>query len=286
VQESRPTGLAYLAEVSGLLQAARLAHPTAGLWEAADLQWWWRADQHEDDRRQLFFRDSGRPVAAVVLDAVGGRLQCDLFQVDHGDRRLTAGLFERAMGMLEEFPDKEVELFVQDDEPLLLELAASAGFSHSGEDVTAWIRAGDERLGPELPRGFRLGSRAGRTGLHHLAKRNGEHVAKRLSECSLYRADLDLFVETAEGEPAAYGLFWADPVTGVGLVEPVRTEDRYQGLGLASHLVGRGLELLGRAGCRRCKISYDPANEPAGRAYLRRGFVPTTRSRILTRPPG
>ena len=42
-------------------------------------------------------------------------------------------------------------------------------------------------------------------------------------------ADLDLAVYAPNGDIAAYGLFWADPVTGVGLVEPMRTEDAYQG---------------------------------------------------------
>ncbi len=46
----------------------------------------------------------------------------------------------------------------------------------------------------------------------------------------MYRADLDLAVYAPNGDIAAYGLFWADPVTGVGLVEPMRTEDAYQGL--------------------------------------------------------
>ncbi len=287
MRESRPVGLDYLAAVTELAQAARLAHPTAGIWEAADLQWWWRADQHEDDRRQLFFLEADRPVAAVVLDAHPGRpMQCDLLQVDHGDRGLTARLFERATEMLEAFSDQAVVLFVGGDDPLLASLAAEAGFSDSEADVTAWLRAGDERPGPDLPAGFRLVTRAERAGVHHLAKRNGAAIAERLAQCSLYRPELDLFIESEEGETAAYGLFWADPVTKVGLVEPVRTEEAYRGRGLAGHLVGRGLELLVQAGCRRCKISYDPANEPAARAYLARGFVPTTTSRILLRPAG
>ena len=47
--------------------------------------------------------------------------------------------------------------------------------------------------------------------------RSGEHVAERLRECSLYHDDLDLAVYAPNGEMAGYGLFWADPITGVGL---------------------------------------------------------------------
>ena len=38
----------YLAAVTELLQRIRGAHPTKGLFEAADLQWWWRAPRSTD----------------------------------------------------------------------------------------------------------------------------------------------------------------------------------------------------------------------------------------------
>ncbi len=57
--------------------------------------------------------------------------------------------------------------------------------------------------------------------------RNGGRVAELLAECSLYRPELDLAVYAPRGEVAGYGLFWADPETGVGLVEPMRTEDEF-----------------------------------------------------------
>ena len=34
-------GLDYLEAVTTLLHRIRTAHPTAGLYEAADTQWWW-----------------------------------------------------------------------------------------------------------------------------------------------------------------------------------------------------------------------------------------------------
>ncbi len=45
----RPTGHEYLALVTDLLQRQRLADPVAGLWEAADLQWWYTRDPHPDN---------------------------------------------------------------------------------------------------------------------------------------------------------------------------------------------------------------------------------------------
>jgi hypothetical protein len=46
--ERQAAGLEYLELATALLQRARLSDPVAGLWEAADLQWWWRRDQHAD----------------------------------------------------------------------------------------------------------------------------------------------------------------------------------------------------------------------------------------------
>jgi ribosomal protein S18 acetylase RimI-like enzyme len=115
--------------------------------------------------------------------------------------------------------------------------------------------------------------------------RNGDAVEQRLAECSLYRADLDLAVyeDDGDGAVAAYGLFWADPHTGVGLVEPMRTEDAFQRRGLARAVLTAGLERLAAAGCERFKVSYEPGNTAARRLYLTTGFTDTSTSRTWTR---
>jgi predicted N-acetyltransferase YhbS len=75
-------------------------------------------------------------------------------------------------------------------------------------------------------------------------------------------------VAAPAGEPAGYRLFWADPVTGVELVEPMRTEQAHQNRGIASHILGTGLSRLAAHGCRRLKVSNDLG------IYLRAGFGP------------
>ena len=57
--------------------------------------------------------------------------------------------------------------------------------------------------------------------------RNSEAVEDRLRQTSLYDPTLDLSVEDTEGTVAGYPLFWFDPITLVGLVEPMRVEDRF-----------------------------------------------------------
>jgi hypothetical protein len=98
VQEELTSGTDYLALVTRLMHRVRLADPTAGMWEAADLQWWWRRDRASDDYGQLFWLDSQRePVAAVIFTS-GGQdeaCQCDvIIQPDQAEGMLD-GLWQR-----------------------------------------------------------------------------------------------------------------------------------------------------------------------------------------------
>ncbi|MDQ3484041.1 MAG: GNAT family N-acetyltransferase, partial [Actinomycetota bacterium] len=101
--------------------------------------------------------------------------------------------------------------------------------------------------------------------------RNGNAVEERLLETSLYDATLDLSIETEDGEPAGYALFWDDVLTGVGQLEPMRVFDEHQRRGLARALLTEGLDRLARRGARRLKVGFDGV---AGEAlYTGAGFV-------------
>ncbi len=77
--EERRAGLEYLEAVTTLLNRIRTTHPTAGLYEAAELQWWWAQNPRTtDDLEQLFwFDDLGRPEAAVIATEWGDSKQLD-----------------------------------------------------------------------------------------------------------------------------------------------------------------------------------------------------------------
>src|SRR5438874_13385806 len=100
VSEVRASGLEYLALVTELLQRARLADAEAGLWEAADLQWWWRTPRRSDAIDQLFWIVDEGPVAGVVLTDWGRALGCDRIVVCGAAVSLSA-VWARALEVIE-----------------------------------------------------------------------------------------------------------------------------------------------------------------------------------------
>jgi len=278
---AHPVGRDYLQLVTRLLQDARLAEPNGGMWEAADLNWWWRADQHDDPDAQSIWFDGATPVVGVAFNRFKASLGCDLLGTD-GAVSQHAGLLWDLVG--ERFTDRNVEMLIREDDPTRIAAAERAGFEASSERfASGWMDVEDRPPPPPLPAGIRIASYE--SGAHPMVARNGEKVAQRLAECPLYRPDLDLSLRDGD-ELAGYALFWADPVTGVGLLEPMRIEDAYQGRGLSKVLIAAGLERLAAAGCTRLKVSWEPANEPAARLYTGAGYRLRSTARNWTRSAG
>jgi GNAT superfamily N-acetyltransferase len=282
VRETRASGLDYLTLVTQLLQRARLADPDAGLWEAADLQWWWRMPRRSDTTEQQFWVDDDGPVAAVVLTEWRRAWGCDPIVVPGAAPPLPT-VWARTVEAVEELGLDDVETLVRDDDAELIELASGSGFTPEDEPGgVTWLDAEDRPAAAGLPEAFTLVDRAGsRTKPHPLRRRSGEQVEERLRQCSLYDPELDLTVETADGDVAGYSLYWFDPVTRVGLLEPMRVEDEYQRRGLARAMLTDGLERLARRGARRLKVGY--GTEAACKLYVGAGFRVTATCRTFKR---
>jgi GNAT superfamily N-acetyltransferase len=272
-------GTEYLRLATALLQRMRLAAPTGGVWEAADVQWWSRRERATDATGQLFWLErGGEPVAAVIRTGFPQAVQCDVLVLpaDPGYRRAVwRAAISRAdaSGALAQFPVRP------EDAAGVAELAA-AGYRPDGRFgvVASWLPADRRPKVPPLAAGYRLLDRAGAPGRPYpLAERSGPRAEQRLRQCSLYRPDLDLMVEAPDGRTAGYGLFWADSVTGVGLVEPIRTEQAHQRRGIASHILATGLDRLAAHGCRRLKVCSDLG------LYQRAGFRSASTAAVYAR---
>jgi predicted N-acetyltransferase YhbS len=270
--EAWASGAEYLALATDLLQRARLADPQAGLWEAADVQWWWRMPRSSDAVEHPFWIDDDGPVGGVLLTDWGQAWACDPIVIRTAAGVSLATAWAQAVDTVDRLGLETVEVLARDDDLELPGLLADSGFVTNGErSGITWMDAQDRPDVASLPDGFRLADRVQEAARPHpLRRRNGEGVEARLRECSLYDPGLDLAVETAAGRIAGYALFWFDPVTEVGLVEPMRVEDAYQRRGLANAMLTAGLDRLAKRGARRLKVGY--ATEPARRLYERAGF--------------
>ena len=277
-------GLDRLNATTAVLQRARRAAPFGDMWEAADVQWWWRRPRPTDDLALPVWSDEAGPVAASGLTAWGDTWQADVFAAPSlisstiSEEDVWAATLEAAAG----HPCDALQVLVFGDTTPLEDLAVQSGFVMTDEvSGTSWIDA-DERPPVSEVDGFRVVDRlARRDRPHPMVTRNGELVEPRLRQCSLYDPTLDLTVEDAQGKVAGYALFWFDPSTLVGLVEPMRVEDEYQRRGLARMLLTNGIDRLARKGARRVKVGFE--TDAARHLYLGVGFVQTSADRLFRR---
>ncbi len=288
-REQHLAGLDCLQAATALLQRRRVAHPTAGLFEAADLQWWWRSPRSTDVVPQLFWFDGeDRPVAAAIATDWGDGIALDTHLLSDAEPDWIAHVVNRGLDHAAEIGFAAVEFEVDRDDAVVRDVVVGRGFEVKEEGlVEAWLAAADRPDLSWLPQGYRLASRLELGGdPHHMIGRNGSDVERRLRETSLYRPDLDLVVVDSAGEPAGYGLFWFDPVSNTGLVEPMRTHDDHQRRGLARHILTAGLERLAGSGAERIKLCYEPDNPGSGHLYRSVGFVPGRQTDIYAGPTG
>jgi ribosomal protein S18 acetylase RimI-like enzyme len=301
-RESFRTGLQGLEAATALLHRIRNAHPTAGLLEAADLQWWWRTQRSTDDFRQLFwFDDAGRPEAAVIATDWAGVIALDPIVMPDATPDWVAHVIVRGIAHVSPNGREALDVVIDRADEVARAVLLGQGFKSEDDDapassgslsvVTAWL-AVDARptarpaLSP-LPEDYRLLSRTDTApGPHHMVRRSGPEVEARLRQTSLYRPDLDLVVLDRQESVAAYALFWFDPDTATGLVEPMRTEEDHQRRGLARHLLTAGIGLLFQAGATRIKLCFKPDNAAAKALYLGLGFEPDKQTAVFSRRAG
>lgn len=279
IRIERVSGLDRLNFTTTVLQRARRADPMRGMWEAADVQWWWRKPRVTDDLAlPVWFDDSG-PVAASGLTAWDHGWQVDVFAVPSIVDE--AEVWEGALAIATDLEPKTLEVLVNENSSVA-ELAIKSGFEMTDElSGTTWMDA-DRRPPVEQVAGFSIVDRTIRQGTPHpMIARNGDNVEKRLRQCSLYDPNLDLSVEDSEGSVAGYALFWFDRMTGVGLLEPMRVNDDFQRRGLARMLLTNGLERLARKGALRLKVGFE--TDAARNLYVGAGFVQTSVDRELIR---
>jgi predicted N-acetyltransferase YhbS len=279
VRREQLRGLERVAATTTVLQRARRADPLGGMWEAADVQWWWRRARATDDLALPVWFDEVGPVAAAGLTAWDETWQADVFTVPSivDEHDVWAATLAAAAGHR-----GALRVVVNEGDTRRVDLALQSGFRMTDElSGTSWMDA-DQRAPVVEVEGFAITDRVARSDRPHpMIARNEAQVEARLRQCSLYDPTLDLAVEDADGRFAGYALFWFDPTTLVGLLEPMRIEDEFQRRGLGRMLLTNGLDRLARKGARRLKVGFE--SDAARNLYLGAGFVQTSVDRCLIR---
>lgn len=274
IHEITASGHEAVLLASSLLQRARLADPRAGVWEAADVQWWSR--RLEEPVEQHFWLDDDGPVAAVYLSYWKGAWQCDPLLVPGRCEPILDVVWERVLSEAARRAPATVEVPVPGHDPQLRALAEASGLVPGDSSCSSWLDLRERTAASaELPDAFQLVDRTQRRDRPHpMLPRNGDHVEERLRATPLYDPALDLSIETADGRPAGYTLCWFDPDTRVGLIEPVRVEEEFWRRGLARAMLTAGLDRFTVLGAERAKIGWE--SDAAGSLYQSLGFQKTS----------
>jgi ribosomal protein S18 acetylase RimI-like enzyme len=157
-----------------------------------------------------------------------------------------------------------------------------------------WMSLAGDLPSPKLPEGFVLrhvqaGDVERRAHAHQLAFDPSRVSAESYTNVMAawpYRADLDWIVEAPNGDFAAFALAWLDDVNSVGELEPVGTDPKYRGLGLAHAVSLAALHALKNAGADTAVVyPRGDADYPVpARLYDRLGFVRQAHTVSYARP--
>ena len=216
----------------------------------------------------------------------GDRVALDPIVMPDAAPDWVAHVMERGLAHASASGFEVVGLEVDRADDVLREVLVARGFATDDGLVETWLAADARPAISPLRKGYRLSSRlATMQRPHHMinVERNHPDPEPRLRQTSLYRPDLDLVVYDRRDRVAAYGLFWYQPGTATGLVEPMRTEDEHQQQGLARHILTTGIDLLAEAGAVRIKICFEPGNPASKGLYLSVGFEPVKQTDVLAR---
>lgn len=295
LREERFRGIDAVNMVTRLLQRVRNTHPTDGMYQAAEVEFWWANERSTDTLDQLFwFDDDGQPrAAAIITDFSGARSllytepTLAIHVMPNESPEHLDHFVDRALAHAVAAGIDAVEIEVERNDVAMLDIMTRRGFTKQGPAVVeCWLDADRRPEVSELHEAYRLLPRSERMAdqPHHLANPDRPNVETRLQETSLYRSDLDLVIVDENDDTAAFCIFWYDPVTETGVVEPMRTHDEHQKRGLARHLLTAGIELLAAAGATRISIGYEPENPASGHLYRSFGFEPVHETDVFAGP--
>jgi mycothiol synthase len=249
--------VAYLHKVTEFMTACRQEDPLAGMWDVGDLHWWWRDDEYADPTMQMFWEDRQGTIGGVVLlsqayRSVDYEILPRLGQGPIAQAIVGWGL-HRLRAMAEATPSPSLyTVFIRHDHQTFQQMAQRLGCQVTGEALVQTVldlRAGLPAM--PIPEGYQV--RSLRQGELAEGKPPVLHISaamyRRIRNTPLYRENMHFVVVAPDTRIAAECICWIDPINGIGVFEPVRTQEGFQRRGLARAMMGESLPLSEQYGC-------------------------------------
>ena len=157
-------------------------------------------------------------------------------------------LFAEENLMLEEDDKYILKLRIPQGDPLLETIAKERGYikHETATETTSVISLNRDFSYPELPEGFRIKSMAdnndivkrtlvfakafGNYGTEHEVQPNSYEELQKAVD---YRKDLDIYIESPQGDFVSFCLVWYDEKNRIGILEPVGTDPDHRRRGFA-----------------------------------------------------
>lgn len=173
---------------------------------------------------------------------------------------------------------------VRENDPFRQDVIGDLGYRYTGRDS---LMVNERPLDgatsvPELPEGYRFVAMtedtdfAERTDIHRevwAPSRLTLDGYRTLRTAPAYDPHLDMVVQAPDGRYAVYVHGWYDPVSRVGLLEPVGCRAEFRGRRLTSTLIHELLRRFVERGATRAVVTSDPENDPATALYRSTGFT-------------
>lgn len=133
---------------------------------------------------------------------------------------------------------------------------------------------------PVLPEGFQIRSASGEHEAHLLVEVHKGSFGKlwtsdeylKVMRTPGFSIDHELVVVAPDGRFAAFLIYWLDPVSKSGLLEPVGCHKDFQRRGLSKALIYEAMQRMVNAGMEKAVVLYESDNPAAKNLYTSVGF--------------
>lgn len=294
MKEPRPyQGESDLAAMRQLLVDGRNAHNGTYYIHTGDLSWWlYYPPLNGDFWQHIYLWDDpskpGRLLGWALLspDGVG----IDVY-IQHELRGGTAAwemyawAEQKAETTAREIGKPTIDmLWVLNNDEVLDDYLRQRGFKQGQSLVHLEISLDGEVQAVQLPAGYKVRSCKGLPDVEIRARAQYgsfgstapfDRYLERFDNfmrSPVYNSDFDIVVEDSDGQFGAFCIVWPDPLTRVGLFEPVGTHPDFQRRGLGKAVMLEGLRRLQGCGMRSAIVSTEENNPAAIKLYESVGF--------------